>query len=100
MAYHKLSILNNQNAIEMQLQQVIIDVSFLLSALNRITDLEHLKRRLYFSTVHKEMSATHLHAKIPFTELKRNTVSVTHALCIHYEFLKALLAMYFFIIVS
>ncbi|KAM4582546.1 protein CFAP20DC [Fundulus diaphanus] len=44
-----------------------------------ITDLEHLKRRLYFSTVHKEMSATLLHAKIPFTELKRNIWST---LCI------------------
>ncbi|XP_015247665.1 PREDICTED: uncharacterized protein C3orf67 homolog [Cyprinodon variegatus] len=40
-----------------------------------ITDLEHLKRRIYFSTVHKEISATLLHAKIPFTELKRNTWS-------------------------
>ncbi|MEQ2314703.1 hypothetical protein AMECASPLE_014884, partial [Ameca splendens] len=44
-----------------------------------ITDSEHLKRRLYFSTVHKEMSATLLHAKIPFTELNRNTWST---LCI------------------
>uniref|UniRef100_A0A096MB79 CFAP20 domain containing n=1 Tax=Poecilia formosa TaxID=48698 RepID=A0A096MB79_POEFO len=47
-----------------------------------ITDLQHLKRRLCFSTVHKEMSATLLHAKIPFTELKRNTWST---LCIDLE---------------
>ncbi|KAM4740714.1 protein CFAP20DC [Anableps anableps] len=44
-----------------------------------ITDVEHLKRRLHFSTVHKEISATLLHAKIPFTELKRNAWST---LCI------------------
>uniref|UniRef100_A0A3B5AUI7 CFA20 domain-containing protein n=1 Tax=Stegastes partitus TaxID=144197 RepID=A0A3B5AUI7_9TELE len=31
-----------------------------------ITDSEHLKRRLHMSTVHKELSATPLHAKIPF----------------------------------
>ncbi|XP_035634171.1 uncharacterized protein C3orf67 homolog isoform X1 [Oncorhynchus keta] len=36
-----------------------------------ITDLGHLKRRLYLSTVHKEFSATPLHARIPFG-LKRN----------------------------
>ncbi|XP_059186019.1 uncharacterized protein C3orf67 homolog isoform X2 [Centropristis striata] len=44
-----------------------------------ITDLEHLKRRLHLSTVHKELSATHLHAKIPFVGLKRNIWST---LCI------------------
>ncbi|KAK5872549.1 hypothetical protein PBY51_013236 [Eleginops maclovinus] len=44
-----------------------------------ITDLEHLKRRLYLSTVHKELSVTHLHAKIPFVGLKR---SVWSTLCI------------------
>uniref|UniRef100_A0A3Q3F8F7 CFA20 domain-containing protein n=1 Tax=Kryptolebias marmoratus TaxID=37003 RepID=A0A3Q3F8F7_KRYMA len=44
-----------------------------------ITDPEHLKRRLHFSTVHKELSATLLHAKIPLTELKRDTWST---LCI------------------
>ncbi|XP_037643270.1 uncharacterized protein C3orf67 homolog isoform X1 [Sebastes umbrosus] len=37
-----------------------------------ITDSEHLKRRLHLSTVHKELSATLLHAKIPFVGLKRN----------------------------
>nr|XP_046166721.1 uncharacterized protein C3orf67 homolog isoform X2 [Oncorhynchus gorbuscha] len=36
-----------------------------------ITDLGHMKRRLYLSTVHKEFSATPLHARIPFG-LKRN----------------------------
>ncbi|XP_030585559.1 protein CFAP20DC isoform X2 [Archocentrus centrarchus] len=40
-----------------------------------ITDSEHLKRRLHLSTVHKEVSATLLHAKIPFVGLKRNTWS-------------------------
>nr|XP_046239494.1 uncharacterized protein C3orf67 homolog isoform X2 [Scatophagus argus] len=44
-----------------------------------VTDLEHLKRRLHLSTVHKEVSATPLHAKIPFGGLKRNIWS---ALCI------------------
>ncbi|KAI4827835.1 hypothetical protein KUCAC02_031201, partial [Chaenocephalus aceratus] len=44
-----------------------------------ITDLEHLKRRLYLSTVHKELSATHLHAKIPLVGLK---CSVWSTLCI------------------
>ncbi|XP_051985696.1 protein CFAP20DC-like [Xyrauchen texanus] len=38
----------------------------------RVTDEEHLKRRLYLSTVHKELSATPLHARIPLTCLKRN----------------------------
>ncbi|XP_069546711.1 protein CFAP20DC [Brachyistius frenatus] len=37
-----------------------------------ITDSEHLKRRLHLSTVHKELSVTPLHAKIPFVGLKRN----------------------------
>ncbi|KAF7664308.1 hypothetical protein LDENG_00180650 [Lucifuga dentata] len=37
-----------------------------------ITDLGHLKRRLYLSTVHKELFATPLHARIPFVGLKRN----------------------------
>ncbi|XP_037535719.1 uncharacterized protein C3orf67 homolog [Nematolebias whitei] len=44
-----------------------------------ITDSEHLKRRLHFSTLHKELSATLLHAKIPFTDLKCDTWST---LCI------------------
>ncbi|XP_029358789.1 protein CFAP20DC [Echeneis naucrates] len=37
-----------------------------------ITDSEHLKRRLHLSTVHKELSTTLLHAKIPLVGLKRN----------------------------
>ncbi|XP_023136099.2 uncharacterized protein C3orf67 homolog isoform X2 [Amphiprion ocellaris] len=44
-----------------------------------ITDSEHLKRRLHLSTVHKELSATPLHAKIPFVGLRRNVWST---LCI------------------
>ncbi|XP_042262080.1 uncharacterized protein C3orf67 homolog isoform X1 [Thunnus maccoyii] len=44
-----------------------------------ITDLGHLKRRLYLSTVHKELSATLWHAKIPLIGLKRNIWST---LCI------------------
>lgn len=42
----------------------------------RLTDLEHLKRRLHLSTVHKEMSVNLLHAKIPFVGLKRDIVSM------------------------
>uniref|UniRef100_A0A3B1JSP1 CFAP20 domain containing n=1 Tax=Astyanax mexicanus TaxID=7994 RepID=A0A3B1JSP1_ASTMX len=38
-----------------------------------VTDQGHLKRRLYFSTVHKEFSATPLHARVPLTGLRRNT---------------------------
>ncbi|XP_068567805.1 protein CFAP20DC [Cebidichthys violaceus] len=44
-----------------------------------ITDSEHLKRRLHLSTVHKELSATLLHAKIPFVGLKR---SIWSTLCV------------------
>ncbi|KAM9075059.1 protein CFAP20DC isoform 4-T4 [Megaptera novaeangliae] len=36
-----------------------------------ITDLRNIKRRLYFSTVHKELSSTPLHAKIPLFMIKR-----------------------------
>ncbi|XP_009984649.1 PREDICTED: uncharacterized protein C3orf67 homolog [Tauraco erythrolophus] len=36
-----------------------------------ITDLENIKRRLYLSTVHKELSVTPLHAKIPLFTIKR-----------------------------
>ncbi|XP_078517641.1 protein CFAP20DC isoform X2 [Lissotriton helveticus] len=36
-----------------------------------ITDLGNIKRRLYLSTVHKELSATPLHAKIPLFIIKR-----------------------------
>ncbi|XP_023661231.2 protein CFAP20DC isoform X2 [Paramormyrops kingsleyae] len=37
-----------------------------------VTDLESLKRRLYLSTVHKEFTATPLHARIPLSSLKRS----------------------------
>ncbi|KAM8915769.1 protein CFAP20DC isoform 2-T2 [Spinachia spinachia] len=47
-----------------------------------ITDLHHLKRRLHLSTVHKELSATLLHARIPFAGLKR---SIWSNLCIDLE---------------
>ncbi|XP_072203469.1 protein CFAP20DC isoform X3 [Excalfactoria chinensis] len=36
-----------------------------------ITDLGNIKRRLYLSTVHKELSVTPLHAKIPLFMIKR-----------------------------
>ncbi|XP_078399750.1 protein CFAP20DC [Cetorhinus maximus] len=36
-----------------------------------ITDLGNIKRRLYLSTIHKELSATPLHAKIPLSIIKR-----------------------------
>ncbi|KAM9324443.1 protein CFAP20DC [Gastrophryne carolinensis] len=36
-----------------------------------VTDLANIKRRLYLSTVHKELSATPLHAKIPLTIIRR-----------------------------
>ncbi|XP_036074744.1 protein CFAP20DC isoform X4 [Rousettus aegyptiacus] len=36
-----------------------------------ITDLRNIKRRLYLSTVHKELSSTPLHAKIPLFMIKR-----------------------------
>ncbi|KAF1453267.1 hypothetical protein FQV21_0000635, partial [Spheniscus demersus] len=36
-----------------------------------ITDLGNTKRRLYLSTVHKELSVTPLHAKIPLFTIKR-----------------------------
>ncbi|KAG8127940.1 hypothetical protein E2320_014825, partial [Naja naja] len=37
----------------------------------RITDLGNIKRRLYLSTIHKELSVTPLHAKIPLFTIKR-----------------------------
>uniref|UniRef100_A0A8C3PMU8 Chromosome 3 open reading frame 67 n=1 Tax=Calidris pygmaea TaxID=425635 RepID=A0A8C3PMU8_9CHAR len=36
-----------------------------------VTDLGNIKRRLYLSTVHKELSVTPLHAKIPLFMIKR-----------------------------
>ncbi|GCC21906.1 hypothetical protein chiPu_0000289 [Chiloscyllium punctatum] len=41
------------------------------SLLILITDLGNIKRRLYLSTIHKELSATPLHAKIPLGIIKR-----------------------------
>lgn len=58
---------------------MLVIISVLVSVIHRTTDLEHLKRRLHLSTVHKELSATLLHAKIPFVGLKRSIVSIlTH----------------------
>lgn len=51
--------------------------SFSLLSFFRITDLGNIKRRLYLSTVHKELSSTPLHAKIPLFMIKRKIVSVT-----------------------
>ena len=55
-----------------------IDGNLLFSPLSffRITDLRNIKRRLYLSTVHKELSSTPLHAKIPLFMIKRKIVSV------------------------
>ncbi|XP_074861465.1 protein CFAP20DC isoform X4 [Carettochelys insculpta] len=36
-----------------------------------VTDLGNIKRRLYLSTVHKELSVTPLHAKLPLSMIKR-----------------------------
>ncbi|XP_073207036.1 protein CFAP20DC isoform X12 [Lepidochelys kempii] len=36
-----------------------------------VTDLGNIKRRLYLSTVHKELSVTPLHAKLPLFMIKR-----------------------------
>ncbi|XP_028680433.2 uncharacterized protein C3orf67 homolog [Erpetoichthys calabaricus] len=36
-----------------------------------VTDMSNIKRRLYLSTVHKELSTTALHAKIPLARVKR-----------------------------
>ncbi|XP_074770304.1 protein CFAP20DC isoform X4 [Athene noctua] len=41
-----------------------------------ITDLGYIKRRLYLSTVHKELSVTPLHAKIPLFMIKRKIVDM------------------------
>ncbi|GCB61569.1 hypothetical protein scyTo_0009364 [Scyliorhinus torazame] len=38
--------------------------------IRKITDLGNIKRRLYLSTIHKELSATPLHAKIPLSIIK------------------------------
>lgn len=49
----------------------------------RITDFDNIKRRLYLSTVHKELSVTPLHAKIPLSMIKRKivgTLGIFHGL--------------------
>ncbi|XP_056606180.1 uncharacterized protein C3orf67 homolog isoform X2 [Triplophysa dalaica] len=51
-----------------------------------VTDEEHLKRRLYLSTVHRELSTTPLHARIPLTCLRHN---IWCNLCIDLDSLSA-----------
>ncbi|KAJ8258087.1 hypothetical protein GJAV_G00193030 [Gymnothorax javanicus] len=53
--------------------QVFVPMGKDFSAELMVTDAENLKRRLYLSTVHKEVSATPLHAKIPLSCLRLNT---------------------------
>lgn len=58
---------------------LVIELTKICSVLScfffyRITDLGNIKRRLYLSTVHKELSVTPLHAKIPLFTIKRNIV--------------------------
>lgn len=55
---------------------MLVIIYVLFSSIHRITDSERLKRRLHLSTVYKELSATPLHAKIPFVGLKRGIVSI------------------------
>ncbi|XP_045145923.1 protein CFAP20DC isoform X2 [Echinops telfairi] len=51
--------------------QIYVPLGQDFSAELLITDLRNIKRRLYLSTVHKELSATPLHAKIPLFMIKR-----------------------------
>ncbi|KAM8930775.1 protein CFAP20DC [Pelodytes ibericus] len=51
--------------------QLYIPIGPDFSAELLITDLANTKRRLYLSTIHKELSATLLHAKIPLAIVKR-----------------------------
>lgn len=64
---------------------MLMIIYIFFSVIYRITDLEHLKRRLYLSTVHKELSATHLHAKIPLVGLKCSVVSIFYILDMFYS---------------
>ena len=50
-------------------------------------DLNHGKRRLFFSTAHKETQTTPLHNKIPLNYIKRDIVSndITITICIDLE---------------
>ncbi|XP_064309673.1 protein CFAP20DC [Phalacrocorax carbo] len=51
--------------------QIFVPVGQDFSTELLITDLGNIKRRLYLSTVHKELSVTPLHAKIPLLTIKR-----------------------------
>ncbi|XP_049719515.1 protein CFAP20DC isoform X5 [Elephas maximus indicus] len=51
--------------------QIYVPLGQDFSAELLITDLGNIKRRLYLSTVHKELSSTPLHAKIPLFMIKR-----------------------------
>uniref|UniRef100_A0A8C3CMP5 CFAP20 domain containing n=1 Tax=Cairina moschata TaxID=8855 RepID=A0A8C3CMP5_CAIMO len=51
--------------------QIFVPLGQDFSAELLITDLGNIKRRLYLSTVHKELSVTPLHAKIPLHMIKR-----------------------------
>ncbi|XP_023571565.1 uncharacterized protein C3orf67 homolog isoform X3 [Octodon degus] len=51
--------------------QIYIPLGQDFSAELLITDLGNIKRRLYLSTVHKELSSTPLHAKIPLFMIRR-----------------------------
>ncbi|XP_058023786.1 protein CFAP20DC [Ahaetulla prasina] len=51
--------------------QIYIPLGQDFSAELLITDLGNIKRRLYLSTIHKELSVTPLHAKIPLFMIKR-----------------------------
>ncbi|KAM4021976.1 protein CFAP20DC isoform 3-T3 [Anomaloglossus baeobatrachus] len=51
--------------------QIYVPLGQDFSAELLITDLANIKRRLYLSTVHKELSATPLHAKIPLSIIRR-----------------------------
>ncbi|OPJ81012.1 hypothetical protein AV530_004370 [Patagioenas fasciata monilis] len=52
--------------------QILVPLGQDFSAELLVTDLGNIKRRLYLSTVHKELSVTPLHAKIPLFTIKRN----------------------------
>uniref|UniRef100_A0A8C6VJG1 CFA20 domain-containing protein n=1 Tax=Naja naja TaxID=35670 RepID=A0A8C6VJG1_NAJNA len=51
--------------------QIYVPLGQDFSAELLITDLGNIKRRLYLSTIHKELSVTPLHAKIPLFTIKR-----------------------------
>ncbi|XP_032094880.1 uncharacterized protein C3orf67 homolog isoform X2 [Thamnophis elegans] len=51
--------------------QIYVPLGQDFSAELLITDLGNIKRRLYLSTIHKELSITPLHAKIPLLMIKR-----------------------------